>query len=332
MTDGAEMRNRYPNDYVSSYYEFAQQNNGITFSRAGYTGAQNFPAHWAGDERSTFSAFRRTLIAGINSGLAGIIFWGWDLAGFNVDIPTSELFMRSTAMATFCPIMQYHAESKAEFNQDRTPWNIAERTDEKEVLTVYRFFANVRMNLIPYIHNEAMKATETGLPLMRALMIDFPEDERVYRIYDQYLFGDSLLIAPVILEGANSRSVYFPEEVWFNLWTDEIIIGPTLQNEQASLNEIPVYVKSNHALLFNVNYNLILGSSVGNDITKYNTPLCKIYFQSDFKQVLKDHLGNTIILEAIEQDEKIIIQVQSDIDNIEYQLVGSNKRLEIIHK
>ncbi|MDB1710620.1 glycoside hydrolase family 31 protein, partial [Enterococcus casseliflavus] len=139
-SNGREMRNRYPKEYIKAYYEFAQQNQGITFSRSGYTGAQGYPAHWAGDERSTFDAFNRQLIAGINSGMSGVIFWGWDLAGFNGDIPTAELFMRSSSMAAFCPIMQYHAESKGEFNQDRTPWNIAERTQTPEVIDVYRFF------------------------------------------------------------------------------------------------------------------------------------------------------------------------------------------------
>lgn len=139
---GRNMRNNYPKEYIKAYYEFAQQNKGITFSRSGYTGAQTYPAHWAGDERSTFEAFKRQLIAGINSGMSGVLFWGWDLGGFNGDIPSAELFMRATSMATFCPIMQYHAESKGEFNQDRTPWNIAERTNTPKVIDVYRFFAN----------------------------------------------------------------------------------------------------------------------------------------------------------------------------------------------
>lgn len=127
-SDGRLMRNKYPNDYISAYYDFVQQNDGITFSRAGYAGAQAFPAHWAGDERSTWDAFKRSILAGLSSGMSGVIFWGWDLAGFSGPIPSAELYIRSTQMACFCPIMQYHAESKAEFNQDRTPWNIAERT------------------------------------------------------------------------------------------------------------------------------------------------------------------------------------------------------------
>lgn len=327
---GSELRNQYPNDYVSAYYDFAQQNNGITFSRAGYTGAQNFPAHWAGDERSTFAAFKRTLIAGINSGLAGITFWGWDLAGFNGEIPTAELFMRSAAMATFCPIMQYHAESKAEFNQDRTPWNIAERTGQNQVIDVYRFFANVRMNLIPYLYNEGLKSSETGLPMMRALMIDYPEDIRVRGMYDQYLFGESLLVAPIIEEGSVTRKVYLPEGIWFNLWTNEKHTGPIMLNVNANLDQISVFVKANQILLLNVDENREIGSSVGNDITKYKVPLCRIYCDGSFEKTVRDHLGNQVIVSVTELTKEIVVKVDSEIEDLEIELVGNRKPVKVI--
>lgn len=326
---GSEMRNQYPNDYISAYYDFAQQNGGITFSRAGYTGAQNFPAHWAGDERSTFAAFKRSLMAGINSGISGIPFWGWDLAGFNGDIPTAELFIRSAAMAAFCPIMQYHAESKGEFNQDRTPWNIAERTGDTNVIEVYRFFANVRMNLLPYIYQEAKKASETGLPFMRALMIDYPEDVRVRGIYDEYLFGESLLVAPIIEEGALSRTVYLPEGTWFNLWTNEKIMGPCMIQVNAAVHQIPVFVKANKALLLNVDESKQLGSWVGNDLNRYQTPVCKVYIDGESEQTLTDYLGHTVTLRVKETEEQFIVDVRTDIDNLEVMVVGNGKPVEM---
>lgn len=329
---GIEMRNQYPNDYIAAYFEFAQQNNGITFSRAGYTGAQNFPAHWAGDERSTFEAFKRSLIAGISSGLSGIVFWGWDLAGFNGDIPSAELYMRSAAMAAFCPIMQYHAESKGEFNQDRTPWNIAERTGNNNVINVYRFFANVRMNLLPYIYQEAVKSSKTGLPLMRALMIEYPEDQRVQTMYDEYLFGDSLLVAPIIEEGSFSRMVYLPQGTWFNMWTNEKVKGPAFIKVSAQYNEIPVFVKANRALLLNLNNSKQLGSYVGNTVTQYVKPLCIIYYDEDFKQTLTDHLGNKVELQIFEYNEELVIEFNSTLDNIEFEVKGTNKNVRIMDR
>ena len=319
---GSEMRNQYPNDYIEAYYDFAQQNDGITFSRAGYTGAQKFPAHWAGDERSTFGAFKRSLIAGLNAGLAGIPFWGWDLAGFNGDIPTAELFMRSSSMAAFCPIMQYHAESKAEFSQDRTPWNIAERTRQDKVIDVYRYFANVRMNLLPYIYKEAEKASRTGLPMMRALMIDFPEDERVDGMYDQYMFGESLLVAPIIEEGAVTRSVYLPEGEWTNLWTDEILQGPTIIKAESHVHEIPVFVKMNTALLLNVDETRQFGSQVGNRVDQYVVPLLKVYVNGPLEHTVTDHLGNEVCINIKEEEGEWSAIVSTSLENLEVEWIG----------
>ena len=292
---GHVMRNRYPNDYIEAYYQFATNyHNGeaLTFSRAGYTGAQNFPAHWAGDERSTFDAFRNSLIAGLSTGMSGIPMWGWDLAGFNGDIPTAELFIRSAQMAAFCPIMQYHAESKAEFNQDRTPWNIADRTGDNRAISGYRYYANVRMNLLPYIYEQARKSTENGIPLMKSLFMEYPSDEKVFTIYDQYFFGEDLLVAPVIEEGAEERDVYFPEGEWIHLFTNEIISGPSYKRVKSTLMEIPVYVKKGSAVITNCDETLSLGSWVGNEVNRYHTPVLRIYPEEGMDQVVKDHLGN----------------------------------------
>ncbi len=110
---GDELVNAFPNLYVGAYYRFARERRGgdaITFSRAGHTGAGAFPTHWAGDENSTWEAFRRSIVAGLSAGLSGVAFWGWDIAGFSDALPSAELYLRATAMAAFCPIMQYHSE------------------------------------------------------------------------------------------------------------------------------------------------------------------------------------------------------------------------------
>lgn len=329
---GSEMRNLYPNDYIETYYSFAQQNGGITFSRAGYTGAQNFPAHWAGDERSTFDAFKRSLVAGLNAGLAGIVFWGWDLAGFNGEIPTAELFMRSSSMATFCPIMQYHAESKAEFNQDRTPWNIASRTGEDRVIDVYRYFANVRMNLIPYIFHESKKACQTGFPLMKALVLDYPDDIRVDGLYDQYMFGEAMLVAPIIEEEAITRKVYLPNGTWVDLWSNEVHHGPVVITSKAEVDEIPVFVRMNSAILMNVDETGQLGSSVGNDLSQYQMPLCKVYCESSFEETIEDHLGHTIEMKVLLQDKEIVIEADTELEDLQFEIIRSNKPLRVVRR
>lgn len=241
---GREMRNAYPNLYIGEHYRYIhEKRNGIVFSRAGYTGAAATPAHWAGDERSTFSAFKRNLCAGLNAGISGVPFWGWDLAGFSGEIPSAELYARSSAMAAFCPVMQYHAESKAEFNQDRTPWNIAERHNAPWVIEVYRYYAKLRMAMLPYIVNEAQKCAETGVPMMRALWVEFPEDEDASVIFDQYMFGDDLMVAPVVEKGKTERVVYVPDGEWKNIFTGEAFSGGRPYRMRAEIHEIIVLQK-----------------------------------------------------------------------------------------
>lgn len=312
--NGDVMRNQYPNDYVRAYYNFAQENNGITFSRSSYLGAHQFPAHWAGDERSTYDALKRTLIAGLNSGMSNVIFWGWDLAGFNGEIPTAELFIRSTQMATFCPIMQYHAESKAEFNQDRTPWNIAERRNAPEVISIYRYFANLRMNLLPYIYDQATKSTTQNLPMMRTLSLEFPKDEKVWDIIDEYLYGENLLIAPVIEEGARSRKVYFPgDKRWIDIKNYEVFEGGTEKEIAAPLEEIPVFMKENSALLLNLDEDLTLGSNVGSSVEKYHQLKLIVCCSETFNANITDHLGNKHEIAVIYEEDSFKVKIENTI-------------------
>ncbi|EXX87435.1 glycosyl hydrolase, partial [Paenibacillus darwinianus] len=298
---GREMRNLYPNLYAGSYYDFVQQyaaDGGVTFSRAGYTGAQQYPLHWAGDERSTFEAFRSSLIAGLTSSMSGIPFWGWDLGGFHGDIPTAELFVRSTQLAAFCPVMQYHAETKGEFNQDRTPWNIAERTGEPAVIELYKRYADIRMNLLPYIYGQAVRTSRTGVPLMRAMMLEYGDDSHCTEMTGQYMFGDRLLVAPVIEEGAYRKEVYFPEGSWLPLFGGEEIAGPRLAKVEAELAHIPVYVKRNGIIALNLGEDCRLGEHVGNRTDRYER-LCFLVYVTDTAALrFEDDLGVTVSIKA----------------------------------
>lgn len=265
-TTGLENRNTYPRDYISAYYRFAQQNGGICFSRAGYTGAQTFPAHWAGDERSTWDAFKRSILAGLSAGMSGVIFWGWDLGGFSGEVPSAELYIRSAQMACFCPIMQYHAESKAEFNQDRTPWNIAERSGDPRALTGYRFYANLRMSLMPYLQQETAWCVARKQPLMRAMLLDYQRDSRVIPLWDQYMFGRDLLVAPIIREGETSREVYLPAGRWWHLFQNRWYEGGRTHQVAAPLEEIPVYLREGTILPLAFDQEIRLGAPMPSDI------------------------------------------------------------------
>lgn len=238
---GDEVWNEYPQRYTEAYYQFTNQHReGVTFSRAGYTGSQRSPMHWAGDENSTWDAFRHSVYAGLSAGISGIPFWGWDFGGFSGDVPTAELYLRGAAMAAFCPVMQYHAEynGRKEPNRDRTPWNIQARSGDERVVPSFRTLLNVRYALMPYIWQEVQFSAATGQPMMRAA-----------RLYDSaasefdYFFGRDLFVSPVVHEGAKTWDVRLPAGQWRDLWTGKAYSGEQTVTVEAPLDRIPVFVR-----------------------------------------------------------------------------------------
>lgn len=238
---GSEVWNEYPRLYTEAYYEFANQHTeAVTFSRAGFTGSQRAPLHWAGDENSTWDAFRHSVLAGLSAGASGISFWGWDIAGFSGDIPDAELYLRATAMAAFCPVMQYHSEYNAHRSpsHDRTPWNIQDRTGDDRVISTFRHFMKVREQLMDYIWREAQFSAETGRPMMRAVQISDVNASQ----YD-YFFGRDLLVCPVVYPNMTETGVYLPEGKWQCLWTGTLYDGDQTIEMAVPLDRIPVFVR-----------------------------------------------------------------------------------------
>ncbi|MEQ8671638.1 MAG: glycoside hydrolase family 31 protein [Aggregatilineales bacterium] len=239
---GAEVWNEYPQLYSEAYYQFANQNReAITFSRAGFIGSQRAPLHWAGDENSTWEAYQHSILAGLSAGISGIPFWGWDIAGFSGDLPDAELYLRASAMAAFCPVMQYHSEFNAHRtpSHDRTPWNIREQTGNEDVISIFRHFLNVREQLMDYIWQEAQFSAESGQPMMSAVHII---DENASQ-YD-YFFGRDLFISPIVQAGITRWTVYLPAGEWRSLWSSEIYSGGQHIEIDAPLDRIPVFVRA----------------------------------------------------------------------------------------
>lgn len=279
---GDMMRNQYPLVYIKSYNEFINRHRkekGILFSRSGFAGIQNHTLQWAGDEKSTFEAFKSSLRAGLNCGVSGIAFWGWDFAGFSGDIPTAELYLRAAAMSVFCPIMQYHSEPSYRSN-DRTPWNIAQRTGRPDVIETFAKLANLRINILPYIYHEALHTSKQGTPLMRAMFMEFPDDKICSELWDQYMFGDNMLIAPIVQEGKSNRQVYLPKGFWMDLFTKTVFEGGRFVDVYAQIGEIPVFIRQNSIIPLNLCDEFCLGSYVGNATEAY-TNLSFMIFMPD---------------------------------------------------
>lgn len=244
---GDEKNNTFPVAYAAAYGRLleAAGKAPVTFSRAGFTGSQAHGAFWAGDENSTWEAFRWSMNAGLTAAASGLVYWGWDIAGFSGDIPTAELYIRATQASTFVPIMQYHSE----FNhhrtpsRDRTPWNIAERTGDDRVLALFRRYAHLRERLVPYLERSAAAAIATDAPLMRPLFFEWPDDPQVWAGDAQWLLGDDLLVAPVLEPGATRRTLYLPPGEWTDVWTGETLAGGRTLEVETPIERIPVFAR-----------------------------------------------------------------------------------------
>ena len=245
---GDEGNNLYPVHYAKAFGDLLRQHGKapITFSRSGFTGSQAHGVFWAGDEDSTWDAYRNSVTAGLTAASCGIVYWGWDLAGFSGPVPDPELYLRAAGASTFMPIMQYHSE----FNhhqlplRDRTPWHVAEMSGDERVVPTFRRFAKLRERLVDYLRDEAAKTVATDRPLMRALFFDHPDDPAIWNYPGEWMLGDHLLVNPVMTAGATSWSTYLPDGEWVDVWTRETHRGRQVVDRDVPMNEIPVYCQA----------------------------------------------------------------------------------------
>ena len=229
--------------------------------RNGYAGLQRYGWLWSGDTFSTWAALKAQIMVGINIGLSCIPYWGTDTGGFVPTMEyTPELFVRWFQFSAFCPSFRSHGRAwKLHLpwgwglgdpgpKEVEGPWVAAwppagdlHRTDVEEIC---RKFLNLRYQLLPYIYASAAQAHDAGLPMIRALWLAYPKDERTHLIDDAYLWGDSFLVAPIFTQGATERSVYLPQGVWCNYWTGERLEGGKDVTAKAALDTLPLFVKA----------------------------------------------------------------------------------------
>jgi len=249
---GLKSHNLYPGQYIGAYHDFLRQNgvNGVIFSRAGYVGAQTQPIHWAGDQLSEWCELQSQLRAGITAGLSGVLFWGFDIGGFAGELPSVELYLRATAMGCFSPIMQWHTEPRngqfhgtysRDYNNDRSPWNLAEKLGDSRALEIACEYARLRERLRPYLWEEAQHCILSLRPMMAHLCLDFPEDTRAWEADGEYMLGRRYLVAPVVQEGESERMVYLPRGRWRHFFTGECFDGNNEIRVLSPLEEIPVF-------------------------------------------------------------------------------------------
>ena len=265
-TDGEEGKNQYCQDYINAYSHFITEDQ-VLFSRAGYAGASGTPILWAGDHQSTNDELKNVLRAALSSAMSGILFWSFDIGGFAGPLPSLDLYRRSTQMAVFTPVMQWHSEPDggqfrelmpgAEGNNERSPWNIAMAYNKPEFIEEMQYWHMLREALLPYIYESAQTAVRESRPMMRPLVFDYQTDRTVADIEDEYLFGDSLLVAPFMEEDQTSRRVYLPEGKWHDLFTGRCYEGKKW-HESDRKSRLPVYIKADAKIPVDHNGKIIM--------------------------------------------------------------------------
>ena len=243
-TDPRLMRNRYGTLYNNAMEELIQKDlkgNGVLFARSVTTGALGIGFLWAGDNEASFSpdnGLPTVVTAGISAGLSGMPLWGSDLGGYlkQPDTPNQLLLERWTEFSAFSPMMEVMSSANI------VPWTFDSKGTGTQALDIYRKYAVLHMSMFPYRYAAAQVASKTGMPLLRALVLEYQDDPKARAIKDEYMFGPDLLVAPVI-DKAMSREVYLPAGEWINLFAGEVVTGPKLVTAQAPADVIPVYAR-----------------------------------------------------------------------------------------
>jgi len=230
--------------------------------RNGYAGLQRYGWLWSGDTLSTWSTLAAQVANGIAVGLSGIPYWGTDTGGF---VPTkeltAELFVRWFQFSSFCPSFRCHGRTwklrlpwgwdlgsyePAEFDGQFAAATLPPPQDlhNTTVEPICRKYLNLRYQLLPYLYSAVAETSRTGLPLMRALWLEYPEDARAAATEDAYLWGKSILVAPVLEAGATHRTTYLPRGTWWDYWTNSRIDGGKEVTREVDLETMPLYVKA----------------------------------------------------------------------------------------
>lgn len=243
--DGRQMANLYPLLYHMLTYRIARRYKPdfVNWARSGYAASQsNTSVIWGGDQLPDWSSddgLPSLVRAGTTAGLSGFAIWGPDIQSRSA---SKELWIRWTQFGALTPIMRDHVWEQSKFSVDL--WFDSETTD------TFRRYAKLHVSLFPYFYTYAHEATKTGLPIIRHSLLEWPDDPKAWDAEDQYLLGEKILVAPVIVEGARTRSLYLPKGSWVDYWTGEILEGGRQVEVPAPLERIPILVRAGSVVPF----------------------------------------------------------------------------------
>ncbi|WP_158851295.1 alpha-xylosidase [Saccharothrix deserti] len=239
-SDPERMHNYYTHLYNQTVFDVLRKRRGegeaVVFARSATAGGQQFPVHWGGDCEATYESMAESLRGGLSLGLSGFGYWSHDIGGFE-GTPTAAVFKRWIAFGLLSSHSRLHGSGSY-----RVPWLF-----DEESVDVLRRFTKLKLRLMPYLDQAARQAAGEGVPMMRAMVVEFPDDPGCAHLERQYMLGDDLLVAPVFTDDGDV-SYYVPEGTWTHLLTGETVQGPRWVRDRCDFLTAPVLVRPNTIL------------------------------------------------------------------------------------
>lgn len=239
-SDAELMHNYYTYLYNKCVFELLEEykghNEACLFARSATVGGQKFPVHWGGDCSSNYLSMSESLRAGLSLCLSGFAFWSHDISGFEGTAP-ADVYKRWAAFGLLSTHSRLHGS-----NSYRVPWLF-----DEESVDVVRKFTKLKCALMPYLYSKAVEAHETGVPMMRAMLLEFPEDIPCSDLDRQYMLGESLLVAPVFTKEGDV-DYYLPEGRWTNILSNQVVEGGKWLHEVHDFMSLPLMARENSIL------------------------------------------------------------------------------------
>ena len=314
-SDPTLMHNYYTYLYNKTVFDLLEEykghNEAVVFARSATVGGQKFPVHWGGDCSSTFPSMAESLRGGLSLTLSGFGFWSHDMSGFE-STATPEVYKRWTAFGLLSTHSRLHGSSSY-----RVPW-LFDPEGSTECVDVCRYFSEFKCRLMPYLYSHAVLTNKTGVPSMRAMLLEFPEDPGCHDLDRQYMLGDSLLVAPVFRED-NVADYYLPAGRWTHMFSNEEKIGGSWRSEEYDFFSLPFLARENSIVP--------LGGNNQEPVYDYGKDLELHFF------ALKDEASFTVYdskaekmltVKAVKKDGKVTVSFDGRAENLKIVLRNVN--------
>lgn len=318
-SDPQAMHNYYTYLYNKAVFELLEKNRGkneaVLFARSATVGGQKFPVHWGGDCSANYPSMAETLRGGLSFAMSGFSFWSHDISGFE-NTATPDLYKRWAAFGLMSTHSRLHGSQSY-----RVPWVFDEEASE-----VVRFFTNLKCRLMPYIYQKSVEAHEEGIPVMRPMVFEYPNDPAARYLDQQYLLGESLLVAPVFRED-HVAEYYLPEGTWTDLLTGETKEGGRWYQGTYDYFSMPLYVKENSIL--------VMGREENRPDYDYSADATLRIYQpkegAEMTAKIPDLLGNTVnTIFAVKKDGLLQITVEGCHTDLKVEIYEGNEKKEMV--